>query len=64
MEDVLRKTRRLLLAIVPMNSRALVRMLDVNDKMLGRNGELALDTDPALREHATGTLFVGARTAR
>ncbi|CAI5734352.1 unnamed protein product [Hyaloperonospora brassicae] len=52
-------TCRLLLATVPVNSRAIVRMLDVDDEMLDRVCGFAPDADPALRCYATGLLSVG-----
>ncbi|CAI5728577.1 unnamed protein product [Peronospora destructor] len=54
-------TCRLLLATVPVNSRAIVRMLDVDEEMLERVCGLATDTDPGLRCYATGLLSVGLR---
>ncbi|CAI5729562.1 unnamed protein product [Hyaloperonospora brassicae] len=54
-------TCRLLLATVPVNSRAIVRMLDVDDEMLDRVCGFATDADPALRCYATGLLSVGLR---
>ncbi|KAI9916797.1 hypothetical protein PsorP6_016755 [Peronosclerospora sorghi] len=54
-------TCRLLLATVSVNSRAIVRMLDVDDDMLDRVCAFATDADPALRCYATGLLSVGLR---
>ncbi|CAH0490305.1 unnamed protein product [Peronospora farinosa] len=54
-------TCRLLLATVPVNSRAIVQMLDVDEEMLERVCGLATDTDPGLRCYATGLLSVGLR---
>ncbi|CAH0480004.1 unnamed protein product [Peronospora belbahrii] len=54
-------TCRLLLATVPVNSRAIVRMLDVDEEMLERVCGFATDTDPGLRCYATGLLSVGLR---
>ncbi|OWZ16924.1 hypothetical protein PHMEG_0009214 [Phytophthora megakarya] len=53
-------TCRLLLATVPVNSRAIVRMLD-DDEMLERVCGFATDGDPGLRCYATGLLSVGLR---
>ncbi|KAG7382682.1 hypothetical protein PHYPSEUDO_004652 [Phytophthora pseudosyringae] len=54
-------TCRLLLATVPVNSRAIVRMLDDDDEMLERVCGFATDADPGLRCYATGLLSVGLR---
>lgn len=54
-------TCRLLLATVPVNSRAIVRVLDDDDEMLERVCGFATDTDPGLRCYATGLLSVGLR---
>lgn len=54
-------TCRLLLATVPVNSRAIVRVLDGDDEMLERVCGFATDTDPGLRCYGTGLLSVGLR---
>ncbi|TDH71927.1 hypothetical protein CCR75_006908 [Bremia lactucae] len=54
-------TCRLLLATVPVNSRAIVRVLDDDDEMLERVCGFATDPDPGLRCYATGLLSVGLR---
>jgi len=54
-------TCRLLLATVPVNSRAIVRMLDDDDEMLERVCGFATEADPGLRCYATGLLSVGLR---
>lgn len=54
-------TCRLLLATVPVNSRAIVRMLDDDEEMLERVCGFATDSDPGLRCYATGLLSVGLR---
>ncbi|KAG6614275.1 VPRBP protein [Phytophthora cinnamomi] len=54
-------TCRLLLATVPVNSRAIVRMLDDDEEMLERVCGFAAVADPGLRCYATGLLSVGLR---
>ncbi|KAF1788120.1 Tetratricopeptide repeat [Phytophthora cactorum] len=54
-------TCRLLLATVPVNSRAIVRVLGDDDEMLERVCGFATDTDPGLRCYGTGLLSVGLR---
>ncbi|KAI9923144.1 hypothetical protein PsorP6_000358 [Peronosclerospora sorghi] len=48
-------------ATLSVNSRAIERMLDVDDEMLDRVCAFATDADPALRCYATGLLSVGLR---
>ncbi|KAE9038636.1 hypothetical protein PR002_g5915 [Phytophthora rubi] len=61
MNRVKAATCRLLLATVPVNSRAIVRMLDDDEEMLERVCGFATDADPGLRCYATGLLSVGLR---
>ncbi|KAL3672566.1 hypothetical protein V7S43_001861 [Phytophthora oleae] len=54
-------TCRLLLATVPVNSRAIVRVMADDDEMLERVCGFATVADPGLRCYATGLLSVGLR---